>query len=337
MVGDNVKKNVLIATLGETPSVVTEALDFLRENNVSINEVVLLTTIDANAEASANFLTNYVNSNYGISTYSVYPQVKIYEDIDSEEAVLEFMKLACGQLRDMRKRGENVYVSIAGGRKTMSALMTLAVQIYGAKEQFHIIVDDPELEEKSKINKLMHLRNEDKKKVLHPDRSKVKVVHIPFIGLFPFIKDIVAALQGKEVGSREIKELLISNNLIENNKPTELGKMVLEILESVESLPEPCLHEPEIKLSKKEPKFIKELEKRANEFKDRFHFVCRIMDAKWRRGKPKVKIEKPDKIRVFISTGRGFNYSLILLTTAKTDGELEAAKREVEKFLETIT
>jgi len=324
-------KNVLIATLGESPAVVTEALDVLKNRRIPIHEVVLLTTIDSAAEESLNLLTGHLSA-AGIGVHPV--QVEAYKDIDTDEAVMEFMEVACNQLRDMQKRGWNVYVSVAGGRKTMSALMTLAVQIYGAKELFHIIVDDPDLEEKSRIENLMHYSKEEQEELLHPDISKIKFVSMPFIGLFPWISDIVKALKGEATDRKEIKELLSSNGLIEDNKPTSLGKRFLDILGRVESMPDPCPEEPEIKLSRKEPKYKEDIEKMANKIKRRFSFVCEIRDADWRRGEPKVKVEHPDRIKVYFPSGKGYNLSLILRTTAKTRGQLEAAKSEVERFME---
>jgi len=329
-------KNVLIGTLGESPAVVTEALDILKNRGITIHEVILLTTIDSAAEESLNLLIEHIPAYY--NTKDVVPiQIGAYEDINTEAAVMEFMETACDQLRDMLKRGWNVYVSIAGGRKTMSALMTLAVQIYGAKELFHIIVEDPELEDRSRINELRHYNEEEQKEILHPDIDKITHISMPFIGLFPWITDIVKTLKGESIDRKEIRELLSSNGLIEDNKPTSLGKRFLDILERVESMPDPCSEEPKIKLSEGEPKYKKEIEKMAQRLRWRFSFICEIRDADWKRGEPKVKTERPDKLRIYFPSKRGFNLSLLVTTTARTSGQLETCKREVEKFLNLVT
>jgi CRISPR-associated protein Csx14 len=328
-------KNVLISTLGESPAVVTEALDILSGRRITIHEVILLTTTDHDAKDSLDLLREHI---FAYSDYynikNVNPiQIGAYDDINSEGAVIEFMETACDQLRDMRKRGWDVYVSIAGGRKTMSALMTLAVQIYGAKELFHIIVDDPELERKSRIDKLLHYNEKEQKDILHPDISKITCISMPFIGLFPWITDIVKTLKGETEDRGEIKELLCSNGLIEDNNPTILGKRFLDILERVESMPEPCIEESKIILSKGEPRYKKEIEKMAQRLRQRFSFICEIRDADWRRGEPKVKKQSPNKLKIYYPSRKGFNLSLLLTTTAKTSGQLETCKREVEKIL----
>jgi len=327
-------KNVLLGTLGESPAVITEALDALKNRGVSIDKVILLTTIDSAAEASLNLLIAHIPTYYRIKDVDFF-QIGAYTDINTEEAVIKFMGTACDQLRSLRKRICNVYVSIAGGRKTMSALMTLAVQIYGAKELFHIIVEDKELEERGKIDRLRHFTAGEQDEILHPDIGKIKVINMPFIGLFPWISDILKTLRGERTEKKEIRELLHSNNLVEDDKPTKLGKQFLEILERVESVPEPCPETPRIKLSSSEPRYKKEIENQAQKLL-RFSFVCEIADGEWRKGEPKVKIEHPDKLRLYFQSGKGFNFCLILKTSAKTHGQLELCKMEVDNFLDRI-
>jgi len=327
-------KNVLIGTLGESPAVVTEALDILNDRRITIHEVILLTTMDHDALYSLDLLMEHLPVYYN-NIKNVNPiTIGAYEDINSEEAVMEFMETACDQLRDMQKRGWNVYVSIAGGRKTMSALMTLAVQIYGAKELFHIIVEDPELEDRSRIGNLVHCDEEEQNEMLHPDRGNITHISMPFIGLFPWIKDIVKTLKGEKIDKKEISELLSSNGLMEDNKPTSLGERFLDILGRVESMPDPCTEEPKITLKKKEPKYKKKIEEMAHRLRQRFSSICEIRDTDWKKGDPKVKIERPDKLKIYFPSGGGYNLSLMLTTTAKTPGQLEKCKREVEKILE---
>ena len=325
-------KNVLISTLGDSPTVVTEALDILHDEGVKTNEVILLTTSDSDAQESVRILQRHIKEYYKIKT--VYPKfVEYYGDIDNEYAVMEFMKLACGILRSKRERNENVYVSIAGGRKTMSALMTLAVQLYGAKELFHVIVDDPEFEKKSKDLRI-YLNNPEKLNYyLHPDISKIKKVRMPFIGLFPWISEIIRALKGEQIEKKDVRDVLVANGLIEDNRPTHLGEIILKILEKVETLPEPCYEQ---KIPKKfDHHFSRELVEMGmgRKIANKFPFVCEIKTIPWREGEPKVKTREPNIIEVYFKHRRGFDLSLQLITTAKTKGQLEAARKEIENFI----
>lgn len=326
-------KRILISTLGERPSVVTEALDFLEKEGKKIDEVTILTTIDSSAEESLNFLYEHIPEHYGISKVFA-EQTGAYEDIDSQESLMGFMENACKTLRRYQDQNADIYVSIAGGRKTMSALMTLAVQIYGAKELFHIVVTDPDLEKNSNITHLRHLSSEEKNKILHPENDKIKVVRMPFIGLFPWIKDIIKCLKGEKVDKKEILELLISNNLIKDNNLTPVGKTFLHILGRVGSLPPPCR-------DRKGPKDIKhhngkEISEMADRIMERFNYVCEVKSIPWEEGKPKVKIVEQSKegcIEVYFRHRKGFNMGLLLKTTATTQGELETIKKELGQFL----
>ncbi|MHA1631867.1 MAG: CRISPR-associated ring nuclease [Candidatus Freyarchaeota archaeon] len=327
-------KRVLIATLGESTSVVTEAIDFLRGEGKRIDEVIMLTTIDALTQDAVDLLVKHIPEHYRGQTWARAISIEAYEDIDSEEALIMFMREACRVLRGYIKAGNEVYVSISGGRKTMSALMTLAVQFYGARELFHIIVMDRELEEKSNITKLRHLNNGEKNRVLHPDPSKFKVIKMPFIGLFPWISDIVSALKGERKSTREIEELLTSNNLVEDGKLTPLGEIFLKIIEQVESKPPPRLEKPEILIGKHHHQ--KELHQIAQKLVNRISYVTRVRSIEWKAGKEKVQKEPPNKLKVYINTGKGYNLGFLLETTAETEGQLAAAAEEVKELLQKM-
>jgi CRISPR-associated Csx14 family protein len=327
-------KRVLISTLGESPPVVTEALDILKREGKNIDRVVLITTIDSHTQQSADLLREHIFKQQ-IAKDVQLVSIQAYSDIDSPEALFEFMVKACGVLRDNIKGGNEVYVSIAGGRKTMSALMTLAVQIYGAKELFHIYIDDPEFEEKSRITKIRHLSEKEQNEILHPDLNKIKIVKInmPFIGLFPWTSDLIKTLKGEPTDKKEIKELLASNKLIENNKRTPLGELFLRILGNVESRPEPCQTEPRILLA--DHHYKREREELANKLKNRFSYICEIRDISWREGEPKVIKDPPDKLKIYIKQ-KGFNLGFLIRTTAKTEGQLLVVENEIKEFLESV-
>ncbi len=327
-------KKVLVATLGDSPGVVTEAIDKLKEERIEINEVILLTTKDNDTKESANLLSNHLTKYYENKIYiSDIRGIDTYFDVDSQESLLDFMQNLCDVLRTLKKRNSEVHVCIAGGRKSMSALMTLAVQIYGATSLFHVILDDLELEQEGKIDKLRNKDEREINQILHPDLSIIKLVKLPFIGLFPWIGDILKGLKGEEV-SKDIKNILKDNNLIRDSGATDIGRMVLNILESVESLPEPCPHEAKVHLSSKEPKYKDRLQEMVNKLKRRFSFICELSDIPWKQGEPKVLAKKGNILEVYFPSRKGFNLALKLVTTATASGQLEKARQEVEKFLE---
>jgi CRISPR-associated protein Csx14 len=328
-------RKVLVGTLGDSPGVVTEAIDKLKEEGIEIDEVVLLTTKDNDTKESAKLLSAHLPKYYENKLHvSDIRGVDTYFDIDSQESLLDFMQNACEVLRTLKKRNLGTYVCIAGGRKTMSALMALAVQIYGAKSLFHVISDDPDLEQKGKISELRNIRDERKiNEILHPDPAIIKLVKLPFIGLFPWIGDIVDGLKGKNV-KQDIKNVLKDNDLISDLGVTDTGKIVLNILESVESLPEPYQDEMKVRLSASEPKYKNEIQNMVEKIKRRFSFIKEISDIGWKQGVPKVIAKEGNILEVYFRNRKGFNLALRLVTTATTSGQLEKARQELEKFLE---
>jgi CRISPR-associated protein Csx14 len=258
---------------------------------VNVDCVVLLTTKDTYAQDTANLISEHLPDYYGgaVAVYDVRILDRFY-DVDSDEAAAEFMEQTCDALRSYRKMGWEVYACIAGGRKAMSALLALAVQFYGARRLFHVLVEDPVLEEEGHILKLKNKSREEQKQALHPPVDQIKLVNLPFIGLFPLLGNIIAGLKGEAVPS-EVKILLEQNGLVTPAGPTDLGRMVLRVLESVEALPEPRAGKCEIQLAHKEPKEADETKKWAERLANRFSFVERIDDIGWREGQPKVKAE----------------------------------------------
>jgi len=330
-------RKVLLATLGEAPAVVTEAIDRLRAGGIAIDTVTVLTTKDTYVQGSLNLLNDHIPRYYnGEVEFWGAREISTFSDIDSDEACLEFMNEACAALRDYRKMGAEIYVCIAGGRKTMSALMALAVQFYGAHMLFHVLVDpewDPEWEEKGHYLKIRNKPPEEQDSALHPPIEHIKLVRLPFLGLFPLLSDIVQGLKG-EMTRREIREILEQNELVKGGNLTDTGRMVLSVLERVELLPEPRQGECEKRLSDSEPRMHRVTRQWADRIAQRFLFVRQIEDIGWREGQPKVRAEAPNVLVVYVPARQVQGMVFRLLTTARTQGQLERAQQEIERWLE---
>ena len=330
-------KKLLIATLGTSPAVITEAIDLLTEQGARPDGVRLLTTQDPEVQESCNLLLEHLPAHDGISWNELVP-IAAYRDVDTPKAAVEFMQVACRLLKTYRDAGYRLFVSIAGGRKAMSALLALAVQFYGAERLFHVWAP-PWIEEDGEITNLRKQKVFPDKvnEALHPsldveESDRPRIVDLPFIGLFPLLNDIRAALKGEDVPSREIKQLLTANALMTGKgESTELGQTVATILEGVEGLP-PARQE-ECRIAKFQHHYADRLERFSWELCGRFPFIIEIRGGEWRSGEGKVKAESPNIIRVFEPLGTDFPLQLVLTTTAMTQGQLEAARREIERYL----
>ena len=259
------------------------------------------------------------------------------DDIDTPEAAQEFMQKACQILKSYRKKGNKCYVCIAGGRKTMSALLALAVQFYGADRLFHIWAPKG-IEDQGEIQKIRRPLDEESIENLHPNKNKrireedrPKIVDLPFLGIFPLLPKIVAALDG-EASDSDIKTMLISSGYMdERGKATDLGKDLKDMVESVERLPPPSEKECIIKISAHNYK--DRSEDMAQRLKKRFVYLKEIRSIEWGQGENKVRLVLPDKLNVMWTEGKRVRLGLQLTTTATTPGELEAARKEVEEYI----
>lgn len=173
------KKRLLIATLGTSPAVVTEAIDLLTEQGQRPDRVCIIKTKDPDVNKTYELLSKHIPIRCGIE---LEPPVEIqsYEDIGSNEIAIEFMKRACSMLKAYRNEYQ-CFVCIAGGRKIMSALLALAVNLYGAERLFHIWAP-PGSENDSDIRVFRNCPEELHEGLLHPKLEgpdRPRIVDLP--------------------------------------------------------------------------------------------------------------------------------------------------------------
>lgn len=222
-------QSVLISSLGESPAVVTETLDALqREEGVALDVVVTIQTQDVDSQQSSEFLEKILREDYGGKIVYLADSLTGFYDVDSEEASAAFMEKVCGWLDHYQ--GCDVYLSLAGGRKTMSAIMAWAAQFYPARLLCHVIVD-PFTEQEGKINTLKRKSRQEQREILHCETTRL--VRLPVVSLFPFLSDILAALRGERIQNRPVEELLERNGLVEKGRPTKAGARILQVLENI--------------------------------------------------------------------------------------------------------
>lgn len=328
---------LLIATLGTSPAVITEAIDLLDEQGARPDGVILFMTQDSEVQESFTLLVQHLPAHDRITRIEpVY--IATYTDITDSPSAVEFMQKACHILKTYRDNGDRLFVSIAGGRKAMSSLLALAVQFYGAERLFHIWVP-PWIEEEGEIVGLRRFPPDQVMEKLHPplkdapESDRPRIVDLPFIGLFPLLGDILDALKGQMPPSRDLKQILVANGLLaRDGTPTPLGNSVAAILENVENLPPGRQEACRIHIGQHH--YQGKLERFAQELSGRFPFVTEIQSDEWRQGTEGVKAEAPNVLIVGARLGTDILFRLRLTTTAASSGQLEAARREVERYLQ---
>jgi CRISPR-associated Csx14 family protein len=331
--------NILISSLGESPAVVTETVDAIeREERIKIQQVITVGTSEWSVQLSQEALREEFHQfEEGRITYI--PDGIQAQDLLTEDDHVDYLNRVATWLRTYREH--DVYLSLAGGRKTMSAVMSIAAQIYGAKMLCHVVPLDEELERRGEIRAWPgRLSREEQQRVLHPPADKVRLVRLPLVSLFPLLDDLLRALQGETADPRAV-QLLESSRLVQREqgqlKRTASGEQLFKILSDIEQSPAPSPLSPDQKqvtirdhgYGGKKAKVEAMAKKLAT-----CPWVVSVQTIPY-GNKPRTAIRQvhdDGRIEIDVKTGE-FSAGLEVRTTAQTPGQSERVARELEKFL----
>lgn len=326
-------QKILLCTLGLSPAVVTESIDALKAQKGILPDQVIICT----------------SKNMDIWEYGI-PILR--EDIGEQQVIcipgadlrtahdnLEFATQVGGLIKTLNRQNNELYVSLAGGRKSMSAIMLMLVQLYGARMVFHVLL--PEEDEKGLMIKqeaLFKLARDERSRYLHP--KNVELVEIPFVSLFLLLNDFTAILQGRKTdASASAMQLLKSNRLVDSGgSPTENGRAILKMLSEVDSWPEPAFTTSEKKISGLNHKLSSRERNRIGTVVQRLasiQYITEINGGEWDRSRKGVHIDADNSLRVYLKDSEK-GICLILGTTAQTKGQSEKLKGMVEKMLDGL-
>jgi len=201
--------NILLAITGLSPQVITETLYALHQQQTAVNEIHVITTRIGREQIHAHLLASgggqfyrYLDE-YGIDKAAIsfsHQHLHVIcdengieiDDISSEEEN-EILLKKCLELsyRYTSRADTAVFFSIAGGRKTMSACLMVAAQMYARPQDriYHVLVS-PEFESSRdfyyppKKSIPLELRDAKGQRVIKETTyADVKLVPIPFISV----------------------------------------------------------------------------------------------------------------------------------------------------------
>ncbi len=186
---------VLISAIGITPEVVTETIDKLKEQGVEIDKVILLKTEDLRVDISVkllklDFKKITYKGNIALETIEL-----PFEDISSQKDHEKFYNLCIETIKREVEEGNEVVISVAGGRKTMGVALYKAGMELGISKFYHVIASGkvassdsvakailsgfpPEIEKalsSGKVTKELRRWIEEK---LHPDLQEITLIEI---------------------------------------------------------------------------------------------------------------------------------------------------------------
>lgn len=332
--------SVLVASLGDSPAVITATLDALeRADGTRIDTVVTIGTSDFDVNRSSELLNDEIRRHYDGRVIYMHERIEA-QDLLTEEDHVAYLALVAKWLKTYR--GRKVYLSLSGGRKTMVALVTLAAQIYGASALCHIVPLDLTLEEQSKVQSLSRLPREAQRQAFHPAPDAVRLVRLPLVSLFPLLHDLLTGLRGSDRVDARALDLLLDSNLVRHREgtvtATSVGQQLLTVLDEVELLPPP---RTELRL---EDVIVRDhgyggkrnrVEAYARTLYERCPWATRVETIAYgNRPKNSIRAKHPDgRIELDLKTGE-FSAGLCVSTTARSAGETERVARELEKLLQ---
>jgi len=169
---------VLIASLGDSPVVVTAMFDLLKKE-IKIDRLEVF--YPTNSFALVGYEDLILKSLQhecevdGISLDS--------EDVSGERAAYDFLHKLYQQLSMHQKNGDVVYLSLAGGRKSMAALMALLAPLFRCVKELYHILDKDEGKKGHHFwstRQLYEASPADQQRLLFPPRERVKLIPIPY-------------------------------------------------------------------------------------------------------------------------------------------------------------
>ncbi|MCS6768757.1 MAG: CRISPR-associated ring nuclease [Candidatus Nitrosocaldus sp.] len=128
----------LVASVGETPAVVTECIDELAREGIGIGRVVMLYT----RHTLPHYIALKIDFTQGVYKGRIaYRGIELpFDDIhDSRESII-FRSMIYKVLREEGQKASSVHLLIAGGRKSMVADATLAALAARLDYVYHVIL-----------------------------------------------------------------------------------------------------------------------------------------------------------------------------------------------------
>ncbi len=166
--------HVLIASLGESPVVISAMYDLLTQREgLKIDEVIVLYPKDL---VRAYDLVREALP----GGCNVWAKKLPFEDANSWRTACNFLQELHALLDTCQLRGDTVHLSLAGGRKSMAALMAWVAPLFTRiKHLYHVI--DPDEDHFLTLKELtLGLSLTEREVAMHPNLDPLKLVDIPF-------------------------------------------------------------------------------------------------------------------------------------------------------------
>lgn len=242
-------KSSIVATLGASPPVVTELLDYLCSIGERITDLTVIYTSEEEVKASFKLVECAVGDRY--------PKVRVHgkmvsmPDIASTKDAYEFQKLSASILKDeiVKHKVQRVHLNLSGGRKGMVIALATLAQLFPVAGAYLVVARDVKTFNQN-LERIRHeimelFKSEDpmgyyKSKrdlfdpVMYPPRSDYEVIEVPIVPYPPeALREIINVERGGKL-SGEFLQKLKSVGLVSVVRgkvyPTEACRRIIEVL-----------------------------------------------------------------------------------------------------------
>jgi CRISPR-associated Csx14 family protein len=174
--------NVLIASLGESPVVVTAMYDLLTTEEKQlelghIDQVVVLHPQKGSIPLGYTLIEDAL-----AGRCDVQPCGLAFDDPNNIDESITFLRTLVQLVFSHQKAGDTVYLSLAGGRKNMSALMALIVPLFSCVKKLYHVLDTNEkkrIHNFKSINDIIEFSENVRQIAMHPNLMQLKLIDIP--------------------------------------------------------------------------------------------------------------------------------------------------------------
>ena len=243
-------KSSIVATLGVSPPVITEFLEYMIKLDEDITDMTILYTSEVEVRESFKLAECAVRDRY--------PRVRVHgkmmspPDITSTEDVYSFLDFGAKVLRDelVEHRVQRIYLNLSGGRKSMAVVLAILAQFFPVSGAYLVVARDVKTFNQN-LERIRHemaelarspdpleyyrARRELFEPVMYPPREEYEVVEIPAI---PYPPATLRKLLEIEAGEADLPEELLERlkavSLVSVTRrriyPTDNLRRVLRIL-----------------------------------------------------------------------------------------------------------
>jgi GTPase SAR1 family protein len=226
------RPGILVASLGESPAVIPSMYRLLteKEQPLTIEQVTILRPTGDEVKLAYELVEKFFPDKQ-----KLHPEPTEFEDADSWQNACRFLNQLCRLLDHYQKQGETVYLSLAGGRKSMAALMAWVVPYFSCVQKLYHVVDQDDLLFKS-ASSIKAQSSAVQSRLMEPDLKQLSLVEIPFERDQKVSEKLFSRLLSPETHDYEKAEALITGQVILQQSTMPLISVTKPVVEQFREL-----------------------------------------------------------------------------------------------------